>query len=72
MSDAIKRVIEVVPDGRKVEQVVTDRLQGQVRQRIEIPQNAVPEASKIIVKVYPGVMSQVMEGMEGMLRLPGG
>jgi hypothetical protein len=24
------------------------------------------------VKVYPGVFSQVLEGTEGMLRLPGG
>jgi hypothetical protein len=24
------------------------------------------------VKLYPGVMSQVLEGTEGMLRLPGG
>ncbi len=29
-------------------------------------------ASKLIVKVYPGVMSQVLEGAEGLLRLPGG
>jgi hypothetical protein len=72
MSDAIKRVVEIVPDGRKVEQVVTDRLQGQVSQRIDIPPYAVADASKIIVKIYPGVMSQVLEGTEGMLRLPGG
>jgi len=72
MSDAIKRVIEIVPDGQKVEQVVTDRLEGPVKQVINIPENAVPDASKIIVKVYPGVMAQVLEGVEGLLRLPGG
>ncbi len=72
MSDAIKRSIEVLPDGQKVEQVFADRLSGKVAQQIVIPDNAVPDASKILVKLYPGVMSQVLEGMEGMIRLPGG
>jgi len=72
MSDAIKRSIDVVPDGQKVEQVVTDQLKGTVTQSILIPDNAIPDASKLFVKVYPGVMSQVLEGAEGLLRLPGG
>jgi len=72
MSDAIKRTVEVVPDGTRVEKVVTDRLTGKVTQRIDIPENAIPDASKILVRIYPGVFSQVLEGTEGMLRLPGG
>jgi 5-hydroxyisourate hydrolase-like protein (transthyretin family) len=72
MSDAIKRSIEVVPDGQKVEQVATDRLSGKVTQTVTIPDNAIPDASKLLVKVYPGVFSQVLEGTEGLLRLPGG
>jgi hypothetical protein len=72
MSDAIKRAIDVVPDGQKVEQVVTDQLKGKVTQTVTIPPHAIPDASKLFVKVYPGVMSQVLEGTEGMLRLPGG
>jgi hypothetical protein len=62
----------VVPDGKKVEQVVTDRLAGTVTQTVTIPDNAVPDASKLFVKIYPGVFSQVLEGTEGLLRLPGG
>lgn len=72
LSDAVKRVVEVVPDGQKVERVVNDRLSGRVAQTVEIPQNAVADSSKILVRIYPGVVAQVMEGMEGMLRLPGG
>jgi hypothetical protein len=72
LSDAIKRTIEVVPDGKKIEQVVSDRLAGKVTQTITIPDHALPDASKLVVKLYPGVMSQVLEGVEGMLRLPGG
>jgi hypothetical protein len=72
MSDALKRTIEVVPDGKKIEQVVSDRLAGKVTQNINIPEHALPDASKLMVKIYPGVVSQILEGTEGMLRLPGG
>ena len=54
------------------DQIITDRLTGKVTQRIDIPENAIPDASKILVRIYPGVFSQVLEGTEGMLRLPGG
>jgi 5-hydroxyisourate hydrolase-like protein (transthyretin family) len=72
LSDAIKRSVEVVPDGQKVEQVVSDKLGNKVKHTLTIPENAVPDASKLIVKMYPGVFSQVLEGTEGMLRMPGG
>jgi hypothetical protein len=72
MSDAVKRGIDVMPDGKKFEQVVSDRLSGTVSQTVTIPDNAIADASKLFVKIYPGVFSQVMEGTEGMLRLPGG
>jgi hypothetical protein len=71
-SDAIKRFIDIVPDGQRVEQVISDRLAGRVTQTVTIPEHALPDSSKLVVKVYPGVMSQVLEGTEGMLRLPGG
>jgi hypothetical protein len=72
MSDAIKRGIDVAPDGRKIDQVVSDRLNGKATQSIVIPDNAIPDASKLFVKIYPGVFSQILEGTEGMIRLPGG
>jgi hypothetical protein len=43
-----------------------------VAQVITIPGYALADSSKLVVKLYPGVMSQVLEGTEGMLRLPGG
>jgi hypothetical protein len=72
MSDAVKRLVEVVPDGQRAEKVISDRLTGKVSHVIAIPENAVPDASKILVRLYPGVMAQVLEGVEGMLRMPGG
>ncbi len=71
-ADAVKRSVEVVPDGKKVEQVASDRLAGKVTQSIVIPDNAIPDASRLFVKVYPGVFSQILEGSAGILRMPGG
>ena len=72
MSDAIRRQIEVLPDGKEANVVASGRLLGRVKKTIDIPQSAVPGASKILVRMYPGVFSQVVEGMESLLRLPGG
>ena len=72
MSDAVKRFVEVVPNGQKFERAVTDRLAGKVAQTLDIPANAVPDASKMMVRIYPGVMAQVVEGLDGMLRMPNG
>ncbi len=72
MSDAIRRTIQVLPDGKEFNQVANGRLEGTIEQTVRIPDDAVAGASKILVRLYPGVFSQVIEGMESMLRLPGG
>ncbi len=71
-SDAVARQVEVVPDG--VEKLVSrsGRLEGDVTQTILIPPEAIDEASTIFVKVYPGMLSQVVEGLDSMLRMPSG
>ncbi len=72
MSDAITREIDVAPYGQKVEEVFTDRLKGTIKHTVTIPEHAVADANKLFVKIYPGVMSQVLEGTDAMLRMPGG
>ncbi len=72
MSDAVKRQIDVAPDGKLFEQAYSDRLNGHVAQTVFIPDNALADASKILVKIHPGVFSQVLEGADGILRMPGG
>jgi hypothetical protein len=72
LSDAVRRMVEVVPNGRKVEQVVSGRLSGRISHVVPIPDEAVPDSAKILVRIYPGVMAQVLDGMEGMLSCPHG
>src|ERR1051325_1060821 len=33
---------------------------------------AIPDAGKVFVRLYPGPLSQVIEGMDAILRMPGG
>ncbi len=72
MNDAIRRTIEVTPDGHMQEVTANGRLRGDVEETVEIPADAVPGASKILVKVYPGIFSQIVEGLDSVLRMPSG
>ncbi|MBN1974943.1 MAG: hypothetical protein JW787_14980 [Sedimentisphaerales bacterium] len=71
-SDAIARTVEIVPDGKEFLVNESGRLKGNISHTINIPDKAIDDASKIFVKVYPGVLSQVVEGLDSMLRMPGG
>ena len=71
-SDAVKRSVEVVPNGQRIERVVSDRLTGNISHTLDIPANALPDASKLMVRMYPGAMAQVMDGLDGMMRMPNG
>ena len=39
---------------------------------MSFPAASIPDASKILVRLYPGPLSQVVEGMDAILRMPGG
>ena len=72
LSDAVRRTVEVRPDGKQVDTALNDRLEGDVEQTVTLPANALPGASRLFVKLYPGTFSQVVEGLDGMLQMPGG
>ncbi|HEY3269452.1 MAG TPA: alpha-2-macroglobulin family protein [Armatimonadota bacterium] len=71
-ADAVRREVEVIPNGKRVEQVFNGRLTGAVHQTVRLPETAVPGASNILVKVYPGLFSSVLEGMDKVFRMPFG
>ncbi len=72
LSDAIRRVIDVQPDGKESRPTINDRLEKSVEKHIQIPENSIEGASTIFVKLYPGSFSQVVEGLDGVLRMPNG
>jgi uncharacterized protein YfaS (alpha-2-macroglobulin family) len=71
-ADIVVREIEVIPNGREQNLVFNGRLENSVRHELNFPANSIPDASKIFVRLYPGPLSQVIEGMDSILRMPGG
>jgi A-macroglobulin TED domain/Alpha-2-macroglobulin family/Carboxypeptidase regulatory-like domain/MG2 domain/A-macroglobulin receptor binding domain/Alpha-2-macroglobulin bait region domain len=71
-ADVVVREIEVIPNGREQNLVFNGRLENTVDHEIDFTANAIPEASKILVRLYPGPLSQVIEGMDSILQMPGG
>jgi len=72
MSDAIRREVNVVPDGKEMRLTESDWLRESREVAIQVPTEVVPETPYLEVKIYPGVMAQVVEGLEKILRLPHG
>jgi hypothetical protein len=70
--DTVVREIEVLPNGDVKEIVFNGRLEKEVRQTVRFPESAIPDASKILIRLYPGPLSQVIEGMDSILRMPFG
>jgi uncharacterized protein YfaS (alpha-2-macroglobulin family) len=73
-ADIVVREIEVVPNGREQNAVFNGRLEPQhdARHSIDFPAAAIPDAGKIYVRLYPGPLSQVIEGMDSILQMPYG
>lgn len=71
-ADIVVREIEVIPNGREQNVVFNGRLENTAQHTVDFPANAILDASKIFVRLYPGPLSQVVEGMDSILRMPGG
>ncbi len=72
MSDAILKRVQVVPDGKAFRTASSDNLRETVQQAVWIPEAAIPGTAKVWVKLYPGIVSQIVEGLSGLLRMPFG
>jgi uncharacterized protein YfaS (alpha-2-macroglobulin family) len=70
--DEVVRESEVVPNGQPQDIVFNGRLDSAVQHAIHFPQSAIPGAEKLYVRLYPGPLSQVVEGMDGILQMPYG
>ena len=70
--DIVVREIEVIPNGREQDLVFNGRLENDIDQALHFPAAAIPESTSILVRLYPGPLSQIIEGMDSLLRMPGG
>ena len=71
-ADIVVREIEVVPNGREQNVVFNGRLETAAEHAVPFPAAAIADSSKILVRLYPGPLSQVVEGMDAILRMPFG
>ena len=72
-SDAVRREVEILPNGREFRTSTSARLdEGSVTVPLTVPADAIPDSYKAVLKLHPGVMSQIVEGLDGMLKMPHG
>ncbi len=71
-ADIVIREIEVIPNGREQNQVLNGRLESSVQHTLNFPPPSIPDASTMLVRLYPGPLSQLVEGMDSLLRMPFG
>jgi hypothetical protein len=72
LSDVVRRTINVLPDGKPQELVINDRVNKSAKRTVQFPASALPGNSSIMVKLYPSAFSQIVEGLDGILRMPYG
>jgi len=70
--DIVVREIEVIPNGREQDTVFNGRLDSSAHHELNFPAASIPDASSVLVRLYPGPLSQIVEGMDSILQMPGG
>ncbi|MDQ2808667.1 MAG: hypothetical protein M3Z04_17430, partial [Chloroflexota bacterium] len=74
LSDAIRKEVQVYPNGQAAQSTAGGQLplDTPISQTVTLPADAVPDTGRVTVKLYPGLLSQVVEGLDSILRLPSG
>jgi hypothetical protein len=72
IGDAVRREIEVVPDGRRIDESFAGRIEGRVDHALEIPAERIPGSTRLIAKVYPATFTQLVEGLDAIFQMPYG
>jgi len=70
--DIVVREIEVIPNGREQNLVFNGRLESSAHHDLDFPAASIPDATSVLVRLYPGPLSQIVEGMDSILRMPYG
>ncbi len=71
-SDAIQKQITVVPNGQKQNSIISSTFGQDVSHSIDFPDGTIPGSQSFCVKLYSGIISQLSDGLEGLLRMPFG
>ncbi len=74
LSDATTATHDVliVPDGKRFTDTWSGSLTETQERTVFLPDAVIPGTAQVEVKIYPSVMSQVVEGMDSILQMPNG
>jgi hypothetical protein len=71
-ADAVRRIVEVEPEGLPVEHTANGTLTGPIDVELVVPDSAVEGSVRAFVKIYPSTFSQLVEGIDGIFQRPSG
>jgi uncharacterized protein YfaS (alpha-2-macroglobulin family) len=74
LSDAIQKPVRVFPDGKQIFFTESDQMNADSPASVvvDIPDEAIAGSQTLSVKIYPGMVSQVVEGLDSILQMPNG
>ncbi len=72
VADAVRREVRIEPNGTWLTDAHNGRLIGAVEQVIEIPQETIPYTRRLELKLYPGIVGQLVDGLDSLLGEPYG
>jgi uncharacterized protein YfaS (alpha-2-macroglobulin family) len=72
MADAIAKEVRIAPNGTPVRTSQSDYLTGDTSVTIALPAPAITGTEQINVKLYAGPATQIVEGLDALLKMPNG
>jgi len=71
-NDAIEKPITVHPDGQELITTAGDLLSSSATLDLDLPETMIPDSKRVELKVYPNLMSHVIESVEAIMERPYG
>jgi hypothetical protein len=72
MSDAIEKTVTVRPDGEEIVQTTGRLFNEQTSVEIDVPQNAIGNSIEGELRIYPNLLSHIVESIEAIMQRPYG
>ncbi len=72
VKDAVRRKIEIVPDGKETNFVENAGINGPTKLKLQLPADAIDGVSRMWVRLYPSRLTEAVAGLEKMIAMPHG
>ncbi|MEZ4710556.1 MAG: alpha-2-macroglobulin family protein [Caldilineaceae bacterium] len=73
MNDAVARPVQILPNGQAQSSVQSGKLAAGFHTfNVDVPPSALAETASVTVRFFPGIESELLQGLDGMLQEPYG